>query len=55
MAETNYIVIYSVSLLFLQTIYTLERPDVRSAWKDLRNAYWPTVKKQPEQLLDVYY
>lgn len=55
MAETNYLLVFSASLLALQTIYTLERPEVRSAWKDIRRAYWPGAKKQPEQVVDVYY
>ncbi|KAK4497127.1 hypothetical protein PRZ48_011577 [Zasmidium cellare] len=55
MSDTNHIFIFSASLLFLQTIYTLERPDVRSAWKGFRDTYWPTAKKQPEEVMDVYY
>lgn len=55
MAETNYLIVLSTSLLVLQTIYTLERPEVRSVWKDFCNTYWPNVKNQPEQVSDVYY
>lgn len=55
MSEPNYLLMFSTSLLVLQTIYTLERPEVRSAWKGFRNAYWPSVKKQPEPIVDVYY
>lgn len=61
MADTNHILVYGLSLLFLQTILAFETVEMRQAITEMKDTYWPDEKRKQQRQQrkpedeDVYY